>query len=284
MSKTEEATKVEETKVTETFSTEIVTSTGEVLPSYDDEMLDTEYLGYSTKSEDSLVPVLVILQDNSGEVKKKHAKYVEGAEPGNFIIRALQTIFGPGDDILFQPCGFTHDWVEWTGEPGGEGGAPVAMYDFEARPADAKEFEKANGGKEWRRTIEGNSNRLVETRHHFGNIVMGPDNIIPVVIPMSGTNHSVSRQWTAMMKNFRLPGRNVPAPAFARIYRLTTAFVQRGQQSWYKFRVADAGWVTDKNLLATGFEFAKSVAKRQVTASLDQSASEVVDDSADIPI
>lgn len=263
---------------TTTASTEIVTSDGEVLPTFSADMFGDDVMGYSDKSEDSLVPVLAILQDQSGEVKKKHEKYVDGAESGQFIIRALQMIFMDNQPIMFQPCGFSHEWVEWTGEPG-EGGAPVGMFPFEERPLDAKEVINATGKTEWRTPT---GNRLVETRHHYGHVILD-GSTIPVVVAMSGTNHSTSRQWTALMKSFTLPGTNKKAPAFSRTYKLTTAFNQRGTQSWYKFRVQDNGWVTDQNLLQQGFAFAKAVSANEVKAGMDSDAADVAQDG-EIPI
>lgn len=265
------------TKTEET--TAVVEATATALPAMSAEMM--EYLGYSEKQEDSLLPVLSILQDNSGEVKKKHERHIEGAEAGQFIIRALQRVFPADKPIVFQPCGFSHEWVEWTGEPG-EGGAPVASYPYEERPRQAEEVEDSQGRKVWR--MPDTNNRLVETRHHFGNIVDESGDVIPVVIPMSGTNHSISRQWTAMMKNFMVPGTQKRAPGFTRLYEMTTAFVQKGQQSWYKFKVKDTGWVTDPAILSLGFEFAKAVAENRVKAGADVEDAVVTNDDDSVPI
>lgn len=250
------------------------------LPQLNDEMLSADVLGYSEKSDDSLIPVLSILQDNSGEVKKKHERYIEGAEAGMMIIRSLQMIFPLDQPISFQPCGFTHEWVEWTGEPG-EGGAPVAQYPYEERPASAQEVVNAQGKTEWR--MSESNNRLVETRHHYGNILRG-EQVIPVVIAMSGTNHSVSRQWTALMKQFTIPGKSIKAPAFTRTYDISTVFVQKGNQSWYKYRVKDVGWVSDRALLENGYAFAKAIAENKVRAGLDAEDSSAGSSSDDLPI
>lgn len=260
---------------------EIIMSDGEVLPVLSDEMYGSDVLGYSEKSDDSLIPVLSILQDNSGEVKKKHERYVEGAEAGMFIIRSLQMVFEADKPILFQPCGFSHMWVEWTGEPG-EGGAPVAQYHFDERPAAAEQIVSKDGKSEWR--MPETNNRLVETRHHFGNIVRGEGEITPVVIAMSGTNHSVSRQWTAVMKQFRVPNKNVKAPAFMRTYELSTSFTQKGSQSWYKYKVKDAGWITSRQLLEEGFAFAKAIAANEVRAGVDNEGADLGAEDEGSPI
>jgi hypothetical protein len=260
---------------------DLITADGEVLPMLSDEMYGADVLGYSEKADDSLIPVLSILQDNSGEVKKKHERYVEGSEAGMFIIRSLQMVFPAETPIVFQPCGFSHVWVEWTGEPG-EGGAPVAQYPYESRPTSAEEIVSKDGKREWR--MPENNNRLVETRHHFGNVIRGEGEVTPVVIAMSGTNHSVSRQWTAMMKQFRVPGKNVKAPAFMRTYDLSTVITQKGSQSWYKFKVKDAGWITSRQLLEDGFAFAKAIAANEVRAGVDGEGVDPETDDTDAPI
>jgi hypothetical protein len=269
--------------VAQTDQTAMVTTDGEVLP-FSDDMFAGSDMGYSEDSNDSLVPVLAILQDQSGEVKKKHEKYVEGTEAGQFVIRSLQMFFPPEKPILFQPCGFTHDWVEWTGEPG-EGGAPVAQYPYEKKPLDVDEVVNKDGKKEWRMSESGN--RLVETRHHFGNVVtnMQTGEVIPVVIAMSGTNHGVSRQWTALMKQFRAPN-GQKAKSFMRVYELTTVFTAKGSQSWYKFKVKDAGWVANRNVMEAGFEFFKAIAAQEVKAGSDSEdlTQSSAADLADAPI
>ena len=241
------------------------------------EMFDDSVLGYSEAQEDSLIPVLTILQDQSGEVKKRHEKYVEGAEAGMFAVRSLQLFIPTTEKLLFQPCGYTHVWVEWTGEPG-EGGAPVAQYPYDDRPEDAEEIVDAQGRKEWR--MPETNNRLVETRHHFGNLIREDGKWMPVVIAMSGTNHSVSRQWTTLMKQHRIKGRR--APAFARIYELDTSFTQRGSQSWYKFRVRDHGWVEDPQILDDGFNFAKAIVNMDVAVQLEPEETPIDDDSVPV--
>lgn len=235
-------------------------------------------MGYSEKVEDSLIPILGIIQDNSGEAKKKHERYIEGAEAGDLIIRSLQRVFKGEDGLLFQPCGFQHMWVEWNGEPGE--GAPVTQYMFEDRPADVKEVEDPQNPD---RTIlrMPNGNRLVDTRYHFGHIIDGED-LIPCVIPMAGTNHTVSRQWTALMKQFKVPGRQQRAPSFFRMYRLTTVFTTKGAQSWFKFSVKDMGQISNEFTLRTGFEMLQSVETQEISADVDSEPAGTTSD--DIPI
>lgn len=243
------------------------------------EIEGSDVTGYSDKPEDSLIPIVSILQDNSAEVKKKHEKYVEGAEPGDIVLRSLQMIFPADDGILFQPCGFQHVWVEWNGEPGE--GAVVAQYPFEELPSDAKEVPDPQNDERVM-VVRDNGNRLVDTRYHYGHLLTA-GGIIPTVIPMSGTNHTISRQWTALMKQYKMKS-GKPMPSFLRLYKLTTAFTQRGQQSWYKYKVAEAGIVSDRDMAHAGFEMAKAVSEQKISADASEQVKEGAAEGDDIPV
>jgi hypothetical protein len=242
-------------------------------------------LGYSEKSEDSMIPILSILQDNSAEVKKKHSKYIEGAEAGDLIVRSLGRVFKMGDNlppIVVQPAGFDHVWVEWQGEPGE--GAPVGQFAFDDRPRDAREVPDSQNPDRtlWRMP---NGNRLVDTRYHYANVICDDGSLIPLVIPMGGTNHTASRQWTAQMKQHRLPGRMTKAPSFFRQYGLRTAYKQRGEQSWYNYKIDDLGWITDENTLRNGLALLSAVRDQTVTVESAASGGGVSGASDDsIPI
>lgn len=227
-----------------------------------DEIDSVEDMGYSEKAEDSQVPIVAILQDNSAEVKKNHTKRIEGAEPGFLIIRSLGMVLDPvKDEVYFQPCGFDHLWVQWQGEPGE--GVPVGQFPFEDKPAEATERENADGNMEWRMP---DGTRLVDTRQHYGHLLIGDEGPLPVVIPFGGTNHGVSRQWTAQMKRVMIPNTTKRAKSFMCKYKLDTAFTERGSQSWYKYKVSPAGFIQDVDLLRAGLELLKAVSDRTITA------------------
>lgn len=249
-----------------------------------DDIADMGDLGYSTKSDDSLVPILAILQDNSAEVKKKHSKYIEGAEPGDLIIRSLGRVIKMGDNLqpmIVQPAGFDHVWVEWQGEPGE--GAPVGQFAFENMPKEAVEADDPQNPdrKMWRMP---NGNRLVDTRYHYVNILSYDGSTMAAVIPMSGTNHTTSRSWTAQMKQHLMPGRPAKAPSFFRKYGIKTKFRQRGEQSWFNYTVSDLGWITDEMVLRSGMALLKGI--RDGALSVESEAAEKDDGMVDgnVPI
>lgn len=269
---------------TDTETGEVVKTSVGLPADFMDEVGALGDLGYSERTEDSMIPIVAILQDNSAEVKKKHSKYIEGAEPGDLIIRSLGRVIRMGDNLpplVVQPAGFDHMWVEWQGEPGE--GAPVAQYPFDDRPRDAVEtVDPQNADRTvWRMP---NGNRLVDTRHHYANIIGDDGSLTPVVIPMGGTNHTASRSWTAQMKQHRIPGRPQKAPSFFRQYGLRTKFKQRGEQSWYNYSIDDLGWIADEGILRSGLALLQAVRDQTMVVETESAVKDGADNDADIPI
>lgn len=224
-------------------------------------------LGYSEKQEDGLVPILSILQDNSGEVKKGHSRRIEGAEAGWLIIRSIGKVIDLSQGLPpVQPCGFAHVWVAWMGEPGD--GKPVGRYPFDDRPAEAKltKVPRDDGG-EGEVWMMPDGSRLVDTREHYVHMFLDGA-WRPLVIPMAGTNHTVSRGWTEQMKAFRLPG-GAKCPAWFRAYSLNAKFNQRGQQSWYTYELKDLGWITDAEQRAAGRKMFEATEAQTIAPELD---------------
>lgn len=245
-------------------------------------------LGFSEKAEDSLVPIVAILQDNSAEVKRQHTKHIDGAKSGDIIIRSLGLVIDPDDTaVAVQWCGFEHVYIEWQGDPGE--GIPVNRYPFDDMPKEA--VQRPDPENEDRTIITmPNGNRLVDTREHYAHINWG-EGWFPVVIPMAGTNHTTSRGLTTTLKNMRLPN-GQRSPAWFRLMRLKTKFNQRGAQSWFNFEVKDGGWCTDADQRQAGREMFESVAANTLnvetagvaaaTTQFDPTTGEVLDD--DCPV
>ena len=260
-------TKLASKQKTEETGTEVALAAGtglELTGDFAGELEGLSGLGYSERAEDGLVPILAILQDNSAEVKRQHSKYIDGAKPGDLIIRSLGLVIDPENTpIVSQICGFQHVWVEWDGEPGE--GAPVAQYPYDERPDDAE--EKQLGDDERKTWVMPNGNRLVDTRYHYAQITFDDRGWMPVVIPMAGTNHTVSRGLTQQLKLLRLPN-NQQAPAWFRAFRLGTKFNQRGSQSWFTYDMRDLSWITDPSVRADGRKIFESLQQNLIQADI----------------
>lgn len=220
------------------------------------ELEGLQNLGYSQKAEDGLVPILAILQENSGEAKANHPKaqaYNSQKDirlPGNLILRSMKKLIPVNGDqpILVIPCGFVHVWGEWEGEPGE--GKPTGRYPFDQRPNEAVEKKDAQNPDKTFWAMP-NGRRLVDTREWYC-LINFDGTWRQVMVPMAGTNHTVSRLWTELQKAKVIPGSGQKAPAWFCQYTLSTAYQTRGSQSWFTYDINEAGWVSDPKLRAMG--------------------------------
>jgi hypothetical protein len=178
--------------------------------------------GYSTKAEDGIVPFIDILQLLSPQIKKNNEKFIKGAEAGDIYVKgALEPIVGPEDGIQVQPCAFERKWVEWV--PRSKGGGFVTRHDD--KPADA--VERPNPEDETRTVWvrSSNGNQLIDTRYHYVLL-----NGAPYVMAFKSTGHTVSREWTQLMKM-------LGGAAFERKYKVTTKLRTKGDNEWYVFGI-----------------------------------------------
>lgn len=251
----------------------------EMLPAgLESELEGLTNLGYSEKAEDSLIPIMVILHDNSAEVKPRHERYIDGAMAGHLIIRALNMVIDPEKSpVIVQPAAFQHMWVQWQGEPGE--GVVTGQYPYDDRPEDAVEKEDDTGERTRTYWQMPNGDRLVDTRYHYAFLLVR-NSWMPIVIAMGGTNHTPSRGWTNLMKTFKLPN-GQQAPAWFRFYRFTTKFQSRGTQSWFIYEIKDQGWVADASLRAAGRRLMESVVSETISPDVkSEGETEVVDEGA----
>lgn len=249
-------------------STELATAAfGGALATAGDVFEGVERLGYSEKQEDGLVPILAILQENSGEVKKNHSRRIDGAEAGFLIIRATGTVIDTSKQMVaVQPCAFAHIWQAWRGEPGE--GIPTGTYPFDDIPKDAKQRkQEKDDGSEQMVWFMPDDSYLVDTRMHYVYLMI--EGVWrPAVIPMAGSQHKISRTWTEAMKAQRLPdGRK--APSWARGYKLDTKFKERGAQSWYLYSLEDLGFIQDGEQLAAGRKMEEEFFAGAIRADLE---------------
>ena len=243
-----------------------------------DEAVGLEGAGYSHRAEDRLIPILGLIQENSGEVKRNHDKFVEDVEAGMLVIRALGRFWAGDGTLIVQPCAFRQVWVEWQGEPGE--GVPVAQYPYNDLPATAVFQDDPQGGVRKICINSVNNNRIVDTRYHFVNL-LEPNGILPAVIPFAGTGHTFSKQWTLQMDQVKIPSRDDgeprDAPSWFTMYGLHSMYRQRGAQSWLNIQPRALGWVTDKWVRDAGEKLWRAVEADEVRAAdpdVDASSSE----------
>lgn len=219
--------------------------------------------GLSSAREDSLIPFLTILQDLSPQTKKRETKYIEGAEAGMILRTDIQKIYSGEEGVIFQPCFFAKRWVEWVPRDGGGGGGQGFVTAHTERPDGAK--QPADKRNKW---VTSSGNDLVETRYHYGNLLSPEgDRADPVVIGMTSSGHTVSRQWMALMNQFRVGGD--VAPSFFRGYALKTILKSNSQGSWYIWKPEDLGWLS-KPLRDLGAGLYKAISSGEKEAAHEE--------------
>ena len=222
--------------------------------------------GVSTLQEDNLVPLIYVLQAQSPQCNKRSPEYVDQAEAGSIWLRnsGLPAVNGE-EGILFQPCFFERDWVEWV--PRDSGGGYAGRH--KDRPAEAKELPDPKNPAKTQWTLP-NGNTLAETRYHIGYVILDDGSTMPYVIPMSSSGHTVSRGWMFMMNSKQLGGNR--APSYACLYRLKTKERSNAAGTWFTWDVTDAGWVTTQADFDRGADLHKAFAlgEKQVDTAAPQ--------------
>lgn len=218
--------------------------------------------GVSNKQEDNLVPLMYVVQALSPVALKKNAAYIEGTEAGDLWLRNSSDPIAKGEEgILFQPCHFYKEWVEWMPDRGGFVGRHDEM------PADAKKIEdpKNPNRVKFRRK---NGNSVVETRYHVG-FVLERGAPMPYVIPFSSSGHSASRAWMFQMNTKTMPDGDGVAPSFATVYRLKTKHRQNDDGEWYVIEAMFEDWVQDVKEYERGKALNAAFEKGEKRAAVD---------------
>lgn len=257
---------------------EIATIAGGMPAFLDEDARASAGAGVSTDALDNIVPMVYVLQALSPQVDKENAgAYIAGAEKGMVWLRNSTIGVVREGGILFQPCHFQKVWPEWV--PRDKGGGFVARHpNRSATEADVKRFggrinvgddipdvedadfkiDPKNRQPAWFRKNSGNDLRL--TRNHAGFVVVGDfkleefkngsgevagyvlrgGQVLPYVIPLTGSGHAVSRSWMFTMTSKHNSDGTI-TPSWFYGYRLTTRQRKNTQGTWYAFDVAEAG-------------------------------------------
>ncbi len=186
--------------------------------------------GLSKDASDNLVPLIYVLQDLSPQVKTRETSYVEGALPGMIYLKSDADPLkdGESEGIVVQPCHFEKVWIEWI--PRDSGGGFVARHATRPHEATERASDPKNPNK--KKWTMPNGNEVIETRQHVVVVHMEDGRRVPYVIPMTSTQHTVSRAWMFNMNGRRDPRGNAP-PSYAMLYRLKTKYRSNAAGSWF---------------------------------------------------
>jgi len=209
--------------------------------------------------DDLALPFLKLLQTSSDETKKKHANYVEGAEPGMFYNTVTKKLYNGEKGIEIIPCFYKLTYPEWAPFERKEG-RPVHP---DRGPEVLAKTKKDTQGKD----VLDNGNLIVKTANHF--VVINGERPEKALMTMKSTQLKVSRGWNSLIKDeFETDPKTqkaVPAPSFSRIYKLTSV-ENSGSFTWHGYKIALLRKVDNIVLYQMAKEFHSSLQKSNTNA------------------
>jgi len=232
--------------------------------------------GLSKSQEDNLVPLVYILQKQSPQVEEHDTRYIPGAKAADIWLRnAPNPIVKGSEGILFQPCFFDVNWIEWI--PRDHGGGFVARHTNP--PEDANPFvDPQNPGR--RKFLRPNGNEVIQTRNHIGFVLVNGKQPMPYVIPMTSSGHTISKNWMSDM-NMRLLPSGKSAPSWAFIYRMKTRLRQNQYGSWFTWEINGERPVQDAAEFERGLRLFEAFNSGEKQAETPQQEELVVEQAQD---
>lgn len=234
--------------------------------------------GLSKDQADNLVPLIYLLQPLSPQVMRGDPARIEGAEPGDIWLRNSEHPIVKSDKgMVFQPCYFYKDLVEWVPNRGGYVGRhdiscivnKATNKPWSGTLTDVREVvddEHPNAPPRYIRSS--NNNEIVETRYFVGYVYPDVGQPLPFIIPLASTGHSFGKQWMFLQNSQTLPDGSVNEHSWVVLYRLKTMMKTNSQGSWYMYTVQK------ERLIGSMEEYERGFALNQAFATGEKKAEE----------
>ena len=214
---------------------------------------------------DLALPFLKLLQSGSDETKKKHAKYVDGAEAGMFYNTVTKKLYNGEKGIEVIPVFYKMTYPEWAPFERREG-RPISN---DRGPEILKETTQNNSNKD----VLSNGNEIIKTANHF--VIINGERPEKALMTMKSTQLKVSRGWNSLMEDqFETDpktGKSIPAPMFSRVYRLKSVENAGSNFSWHGYNITMVKKVDDVGLYQMARDFYNSLKNaQQKTATVSE--------------
>jgi hypothetical protein len=204
------------------------------------------------EKNDLALPFLKLLQSGSDETKKKHAKYVEGAEAGMFYNTVTKKLYSGEKGIQVIPVFYKMTYPEWAPFEKREG-RPI----HNDRGPDVMGKVKQNDRN---KDMLDNGNEIIKTANYF--VIINGERPEKALLTMKSTGLKTSRQWNSLMEdefeNDPKTGKAVPAPMFSRVYKLNSV-EQTGSFTWHTYNVNLLKKVDNAGLYQMARDFHNSI-------------------------
>ena len=208
---------------------------------------------------DLALPFLKLLQSGSDETKKRHAKYVEGAEAGMFYNTVTKKLYSGEKGIEVIPVFYKMTYPEWAPFEKREG-RPIHN---DRGPGIMSQTTQNDRNKD----MLANGNEIIKTANHFV-IILG-DRPEKALMTMKSTQLKVSRSWNSLMEDqFEInpkTNKSVPAPMFSRVYKLNSV-ENTGSFTWHGYNINLVKKVDDAGVYQMAKDFHNSLKNSQAKA------------------
>ena len=208
---------------------------------------------------DLALPFLKLLQSGSDETKKRHAKYVEGAEAGMFYNTVTKKLYSGEKGIDVIPVFYKMTYPEWAPFEKKEG-RPIHN---DRGPGIMSQTTQNDRNKD----MLANGNEIIKTANHFV-IILG-DRPEKALMTMKSTQLKVSRSWNSLMEDqFEInpkTNKSVPAPMFSRVYKLNSV-ENTGSFTWHGYNINLVKKVDDAGVYQMAKDFHNSLKNSQAKA------------------
>lgn len=213
-----------------------------------------------TDSSSYAIPFLCILQAISPQAKKQNAKYIQGAEEGDFFNTVTEKLYKGSDGVTVIPCHYIHKYNEWAPERGGFRGSHSAA-DYTKL---TKEMRFDSKGNQYEANAE-SGNQLVDTREHYVIIVNADGSCEPAVLALSGSQLKKSKKWMTLMQGIRIGGQ--VAPMFSQVYKISPMLESNDKGEWSGLKFDHIGQVTSMDHYNAAKQFREMVRSGAASAT-----------------
>jgi hypothetical protein len=242
-----------------------MTKKEEQLPSVIDFGADAGGGMEGTDKDSFAIPFLKVLQKISPQCDEADAAYVEGAKGGMFY----NTVTGElSTEVIFLPCAFQRRFLRWAPRGSDQGFKGEYLPEEVAELRDSGEVRELEGRlyfpTESGEVHEKKSDRLIDTRSHFGITEGG----VQFLMPLSSTQIKKSKQLMSMLSAKKING--VTPPTWMSRIRATSVLESNDQGSWYGVKFESVGELTDPALYAAAKTFHKLISEGAAKARYEE--------------
>lgn len=223
-----------------------------------------------TDRDSFAIPFLRVLQKISPQCDEADAAYIEGAKGGMLLNTVTGKLY---DEVIFLPCAYQRRFIQWAPRGGDGGYRGEWLQDDVARMRASGEVTEEDGKLFLGEANEKKSDRLVDTRSHYGLVIDPEDgSVTQVILSLSSTQIKKSKQLMSMLSSARVKTKDglITPPTWMNRVRITTVLESNDQGSWYGVKFEADGFLTDAELYAAGKSFHDTVMAGEARAAYDR--------------